>query len=91
MAPITRRKGNHFPTLHDEDDRDESVHEDQETTKGDNEEVQVAIRAQIIDLTNKLVESCLYDRRRRRTPPRPMEEEDEDDYGFGSTNPFAER
>jgi hypothetical protein len=52
MALVTRRKGNHFATLHDEDDREESGHEDQGTTKGDNEEVQVAMRAQIKDLTN---------------------------------------
>jgi hypothetical protein len=62
MAPVTRRKGNHFPTLHDEDDCDESGHEDQGMTKGDNEEVQAAIRAQIEDLTNQLAESRLYDK-----------------------------
>jgi hypothetical protein len=52
MALVTRRKGNHFPTLYDEDDRDELVHEDQWTIKGDNEEVHAAMGAQIEDLTN---------------------------------------
>jgi hypothetical protein len=81
MALVTRRKGNRFPTQHDEDDRKESRHEEQRMTNGDNEEVQVAMRAQIEDLTDQLAESRLYDRRRRRTPPRREEEEDEDDYG----------
>jgi hypothetical protein len=62
MAPITTRKGNNFSTMHNIDDRDELVHEDQGTTKGDNEEVQVAMRIQIEDLTAQLAESCLYDR-----------------------------
>jgi hypothetical protein len=70
MAPVTRRKGNRFPTQHDEDDREDSGHEEQRMTNGDNEEVQVAMRAQIEDLTNQLVESRLYDRRRHRTPTR---------------------
>ena len=91
MAPVTRRKGNRFPTQHDEDDREESGHEDQRTTNGDNEEVQAAMRAQIEDLTSQLAESRLYDRRRRRTPPRQEEEEDEGNYGYESTNPFTER
>jgi hypothetical protein len=91
MALVTRRKGNRFPTQHDEDDRKESGHEEQRTTNGDNEEVQVAMRAQIEDLTDQLAESRLYDRRRRRTPPRREEEEDEDDYGYGSAIPFVER
>jgi hypothetical protein len=52
MAPITRRKGNHFSTLHDVYDCDESVHEDQGKMKGDNQEVQAAIRAQVKDLTS---------------------------------------
>jgi hypothetical protein len=91
MAPVTRRKGNRFPTQHDEDDREESGHEEQRTTNGDNEEIQAAMRAQIEDLTNQLAESRLHDRRRRRTPPRREEEEDEDDYGYGSAIPFAER
>jgi hypothetical protein len=69
MAPITTRKGNNFSTMHNIDDRDELVHEDQGTTKGDNEEVQVAMRIQIEDLTAQLAESCLYDRRLHRTPP----------------------
>jgi hypothetical protein len=91
MALVTRRKDNRFPTLHDEDDHDESEHKDQGTTKGDNEEVHAAMRAQIADLTNQLAESRLYDRRQRQTPPRQAEEEDEDDYGYGSANPFTER
>jgi hypothetical protein len=90
MAIVTRRKGNRFPTQHNEDDREESGHEDQRTTNGDNMEVQAAMRVQIEDLTNQLAESCLYDRRQHRTPPRQVEEEDEDDYGYESTNPFAE-
>jgi hypothetical protein len=45
MAPVRRRKGNHFPTQHDEDDREESGHEEQRTTNGDNKEVQAAMRA----------------------------------------------
>jgi hypothetical protein len=89
MAPVTRRKGNRFPTQHDEDNREESGHEEQRMTNGDNEEVQAAMRAQIEDLTNQLAESRLYDRRRRRTPPRQEEEEDEGDYGYESANPFA--
>jgi hypothetical protein len=91
MAPVTRRKSNHFPTQHDEDDHEESGHEEQRMTNGDNEEVQAAMRAQIEDLTDQLAESCLYDRRRCRTPPRQEEEEDEGDYGYESANPFAER
>jgi hypothetical protein len=90
MAPVTRRKGNHFLTQHDEDDHKESGHEEQRTTNGDNEEVQVAMRAQIEDLTNQLAKSRLCDRCRRQTPPRQKEEEDEDDYGYGSAIPFAE-
>jgi hypothetical protein len=70
MAPITRRKGNRFPTQQDEDDREESGHEEQRTTNGDNEDVQAAMRAQIEDLTNQLAESRLYDSRRCQTPPR---------------------
>jgi hypothetical protein len=70
MAPVTRRKGNRFLTQHDKDDREESGHEEQRTTNRDNEEVQAAMRAQIEDLTNQLVESRLYDKRRRQTPPR---------------------
>ena len=91
MALVTRRKGNRFPIQHDEDDREESGHEEQRTTNGDNEEVQVAMRAQIKDLTNQLAESHLYDRRQRQTPPRQEEEEDEGDYGYESANPFTER
>jgi hypothetical protein len=91
MAPVTRRKGNCFPTQHDENDHEESGHEEQRTTNGDNEEVQAAMRAQIKDLTNQLAESHLYDRRRRRTPPQQEEEEDKDDYSYGSAIPFAER
>jgi hypothetical protein len=91
MAPVTRRKGNHFPTQHDEDDREESGHEEQRTTNGDKEEVQTAMRAQIEDLTNQLAESHLYDRRRRQTPPRQEEDEDEDDYGYGFAISFAKR
>jgi hypothetical protein len=93
MAVVTRRKGNRFPTQHNEDDCEESGHEDQRTTNGDNVEVQAAMRVQIEDLTNQLAESRLYDRRRHRTPPRQAEEEDEDedDYGYESANPFAER
>ena len=91
MAPFTRRKGNRFPTQHDEDDREESGYEDQRTTNGDHKEVQAAMRAQIEDLNSQLAESRLYDRRRRRTPPRQEEEEDEGNYGYESTNPFAER
>ena len=45
MAPVARRKGNRFSTLHDVYDRDESIHEDQGMMKGDNEEVQAAMRA----------------------------------------------
>jgi hypothetical protein len=89
MAPVTRRKGNRFPTQQDEDDCEESGHEEQRTTNGDNEDVQAAMRAQIEDLTNQLAESRLYDKRWRRTPPR--QEEEEDDYGYGSAIPFAER
>ena len=89
LALVTRRKGNHFPTLHDENDREESRHEEQRTTNEDNEEVQVAMRAQIEDLTNQLAESCLYDSRRRQTPPQQEEEEDEGDYDYESANPFA--
>jgi hypothetical protein len=55
MAPVTRRKGNRFPTQHDEDDREESGHEEQRMTNGDNEEVQ-AVRVQIEHLTNQLAE-----------------------------------
>jgi hypothetical protein len=88
MAPVTKRKGNRFSTLHDVYDRDESVHEDQGTTKGDNEEVQVAMRAQIEDLTAQLAKSRLYDMRQHRTPPWQVEEEDNDSYR--SVNPFAE-
>jgi hypothetical protein len=91
MARVTRRKGNRFPTHHDEYDREESGHQEQGTTNGDNEEVQAAMRAQIEDLANQLAESRLYDRCRRRTPTRREEEEDEDDYDYGSTIPFAER
>jgi hypothetical protein len=65
MAPITRRKGNRFPTQHDEDNHEELGHEEQRMTNGDNEEVQATMRAQIEDLTNQLAESRLYDRRRR--------------------------
>jgi hypothetical protein len=91
MAPVTRRKGNRFPTQQDEDDREESGHEGQRTTSGDNEDVQAAMRAQIEDLTNQLAELRLYDKRWRRTPPRQKEEEYEDDYGYGFAIPFAER
>jgi hypothetical protein len=90
IAPVTRRKGNRFPTQHDEDDREESGHEEQRTTNGDHEEVQAAMRAQIEDLTNQLAELHLYDRCRRQTPPRQEEDEDEDDYGYGSAIPFTE-
>ena len=89
MAPVTRRKGNNFSTMHDADDHDESVHEDQGTTKGDNEEVQAAMRIQIEVLMAQLAKSRLYDRRLRRTPPWQVEEEDEDDDSYGSANPFA--
>jgi hypothetical protein len=47
---------------------------------------------QIVDLTQQLAESRLYDsHRRRRTPPRREEKEDESDDSYGSANPFAER
>jgi hypothetical protein len=91
MALVTRRKGNRFPTQHNKDDREESGHEDQRTTNGDNVEVQTTMRVQIEDPTNQLAESRLYDRRWHRTPPRQAEEEDEDDYGYESANPFTER
>jgi hypothetical protein len=65
MAPVTRRKGNRFPTQHDEDEHEESGHEEQRTTIVDNEEIQAAMRAQIEDLTNQLAESRLHNRRRR--------------------------
>jgi hypothetical protein len=91
MALVTRRKSNRFSTLHDVYNHNESVHEDQGTTKGDNKEVQAAIRAQIEDLIFQLAESHLYDKCQRRTPPLQVEDEDEDDNGYGSTNPFAER
>ena len=61
MAPVTKRKGNRFSTLHDVDDCEESVHEDQGTTKGDNEEVQVAMRIQIEELTAQLAKSRVMD------------------------------
>jgi hypothetical protein len=44
MAPITRRRGNRFTTMHEADNHDKSVHEDQGMTKGDNKEVQAATR-----------------------------------------------
>ena len=91
MAPVTRRKGNRFPTQNDKDDREESGHEEQQTTNGDDEEVQTAMRVQIEDLTNQLAELRFYDRRWRRTPPWQEEEEDEGDYGYKSANPFAVR
>ena len=91
MALVTRRKGNHFSTLHDVYDRDESVHKDQRATKGENEEVQIALRIQIEELTAQLAESRLYDRHRRRTPPQQAEKKDKDDDGYGSVNPFAKR
>jgi hypothetical protein len=62
IVSVTRRKGNRFSTLHDVHDRDELVHEDQGMTKGGNEEVQAAMRAQIEDLTTQFAESHLYDR-----------------------------
>jgi hypothetical protein len=90
MAPVTRRRGNHFSTMHDTDNCDELVHEDQLMTKGDNEEFLAAMRIQIEDLTAQLAESRLYDRHLHRTPPWQAEEEDKDDDNYVFTNPFAE-
>ena len=90
IALVTRRKGNRFSTMHNADDRDESVHDDQGTTKGDNEEVQLVIRIQTEDLTAQLAESGLYNRCRHQTPPQQAKKEDEDEDSYGSANPFAE-
>ena len=90
MAPVTRRRGNRDASLHDAYERADSVHEEPEvTSEGHKEDLQVALRAQIEDLTTQLAESCLYDI--RRTPPWQEEEEEEDgsDDGYGSANPFA--
>jgi hypothetical protein len=71
MAPVTRKGGNRYASLHDVYERSDSVHEDLEATpEGHEEDLQAALRAQIEDLTCQLDESRLYDiRRRRRTPP----------------------
>jgi hypothetical protein len=92
MAPVTRRRGNRYAILHDAYECAESVHEELEATPERHEEdLQVVLRVQIADLTQKLAELRLYDiRQRRRTPPWREEEEDESDDSYGSANPFVE-
>ena len=93
MAPVTRRKGNCYPSSHDAYECAESTHEEPEATQeGHEEDPHAALRAQIADLTQQLAESHLYDiRRQRQTPPWQEEEEDGSDDSYGSANPFAER
>jgi hypothetical protein len=81
MAPVTRKGGNRYASLHDVYERSNSVHEEPEATpKGHKEDLQVALRAQIEDLTRQLDESRLYDIRRRcRTPPQQEEEDGRSD------------
>jgi hypothetical protein len=93
MAPITRKGGNRYASLHDMYEHSDSVHEDPEATpEGHEEDLQAALRARIEDLTRQLDESRLYDiRRRRRTPPQQEEEDSGSDDSYGAANHFAER
>jgi hypothetical protein len=65
MALVTRRRGNRDASLHDAYECANSVHEEPEATPERHEEdPQAALRAQIVDLTQQLAESRLYDSRR---------------------------
>jgi hypothetical protein len=65
IAPVTRRRGNRYASLHDVYERAELVHEEPEaTSEGHKEDLQAALRAQIEDLTQQLAKSRLYDIRR---------------------------
>jgi hypothetical protein len=62
MAPITRKGGNRYASLHDVYECSDSFHEELEATpKGHEEDLQAALRARIEDLTHQLDESRLYD------------------------------
>ena len=62
MALVTRRRGNRYASLHDVYGRADSVHEEPEAThEGHEEDLPVALRAWIEDLTRQLDESHLYD------------------------------
>ena len=62
MAPVTRRRDNRFASSHDVYERAESTHEELKATQeGHEEDPQVVLRAQIVNLTQQLAESRLFD------------------------------
>ena len=62
MAPVTRRRGNLYASSHDVYECAESTHEELEVTQeGHEKDPQAVLRAQIVDLTQQLAESRLFD------------------------------